>query len=72
MSDQDKVRDKYPNAEAEENEPLKELGQEADYTSEWWRIKSQGGLAFFELGAGVTEDEAWADAARRLDARPGG
>ena len=68
MTDEEKVRKKYPLAEASEVEPVLEQGQIAPVQWGYWWISDQPGLGGEEIGRGDTKDEAWADAASKLPA----
>jgi hypothetical protein len=67
MSDEDKVLERYPNAEANEVEPVLQYGQTTPIQPGYWWISDQLGQGGSEIGRGESEEEAWADAASKLN-----
>jgi hypothetical protein len=66
MSRQDIVRMSYSQAEARCNPAGDRDGQTSPTRPACWTICVQNVDGSVELGRGVTQEEAWADAARKL------
>ena len=66
MNAREFVLSKYPAAEAQQFLPTFQGGQSSEYPSSIWSIYAAPGLGTKELGSGNTEEQAWADAARKI------
>jgi hypothetical protein len=66
VDDQETVYSRYPHAEAREEPPIFEHGEAAPIQTGHWAIFTGPDLELAELGRGVSESKAWADAARKL------
>jgi len=65
MTAQDKVFERFPNAEAREEPAIFEHGVDAPIEGGYWAIFAGPELDGEELGRGKSETEAWSDAAGR-------
>jgi hypothetical protein len=66
MDDQEMVFSRYPHAEAREEPSILEHGEAVPIQMGHWGIFTGPDLELAELGRGVSEAMAWADAARKL------
>jgi hypothetical protein len=66
MDDQEAVFSRYPHAEAREEPAIFEHGEAVPIQTGHWGIFPGPDLEVAELGRGVSEAMAWADAARKL------
>ena len=66
MDHQDTVFRRYPEAQAVEEPPIFWHERAAPIEQGYWSISAGPELDARVLGRGTTEEQAWADAARRL------
>ena len=68
MTDEERVRAKYPEAVCEFRESLEELGADEPFSDHAYIIRSSTWIDAILLGDRDSEEEAWADAASKLPA----
>lgn len=70
VSDEDAVLLRYPQAETVYYEPIFQHGESTPYRDGEWVIVDLSTPEACELGRGMNEEEAWADAARTVASQP--
>ncbi len=67
MTNEEKVRKKYPNAEVTPPDPVHEGGQGSLYQQRGWTIYPSKGLGVQPIGEGPTLEAAWKKAADAVE-----